>query len=295
MSAPTPAAGAAATPTTELDGAKWLDKALDTARVDKEDTAARRRGAEALDQFIAQAVKPGQVVSKDVETNIKFWIAEIDKKLTSQLNEVMHDAAFQKMEGTWRGLHYLIMNSETGENLKIRVMNVTKRELQKDVENAVEFEQSQTFKKVYEEEYGTLGGYPFGMLVGDYDFSKSSSDVGILTKMSNIAAAAHAPFIAAASPKMFNLERFTELPNPRDLAKIFSSVDYAPWKSFRESPDSRYVALAMPKVLSRLPSGENFKKIDEFNFQEQVDGTNHDKYLWMSAAWAYASRIPHAS
>src|SRR2546423_2452813 len=287
------AAGGPAT-TTGFDGGAWLEKALATARVDKEDAGARRRGSDALSQFLGQVVKPGQVVSKDVETNIKFWIAEIDKKLTSQLNEVMHDTAFQKMEGTWRGLHYLIMNSETGENLKIRVMNVTKRELEKDLENAVEFDQSQTFKKVYEEEYGTLGGHPFGMLVGDYEFGKSSSDVGILTKMSNIAAAAHAPFIAAAAPRMFNLDRFTELPNPRDLAKIFSSVDYAPWKSFRESPDSRYVALTMPRVLSRLPYGENFKKIDEFNFEESVDGTNHDKYLWMSAAWTYATRITDA-
>src|SRR5260370_12855158 len=185
-------------------------------------------------------------------------------------------------------------NWEAGERDKIGEKNGDKGGVERELENAVEFDQSQPVKNVYEEEYGTLGGYPFGMLVGDYDFSKSSSDVGILTKMSNIAAAAHAPFIAAASPKMFNLERFTELPNPRDLAKIFSSVDYAPWKSFRESPDSRYVALAMPKVLSRLPSGENFKKIDEFNFQEQVDGTNHDKYLWMSAAWAYATRITDA-
>ena len=294
MSSPTQAQNQATTTTKEFDGAQWLDKALDTARVDRDDAAARKRGSDALDQFIAQAVKPGHVVSKDVETNVKYWIAEIDKKLTGQLNEIMHDPAFQKMEGTWRGLHYMVMNSETGDNLKIRVMNVTKRELEKDLENAVEFDQSQTFKKVYEEEYGTLGGYPFGMLVGDYDFGKSSSDVGILTKMSNIAAAAHAPFIAAASPRMFNLDRFTELPNPRDLAKIFSSVDYAPWKSFRESPDSRYVALAMPKVLSRLPYGENFKKIDEFNFEENVDGTNHDKYLWMSAAWAYATRITDA-
>src|SRR6266481_4421222 len=170
MSSPTQAQNQAPATTTEFDGSQWLDKALDTARVDREDNAARKRGSEAFDQFIAQAVKPGQVVSKDVETNIKYWIAEIDKKLTAQLNEVMHDPAFQKMEGTWRGLHYLIMNSETGESLKIRVMNITKRELEKDLENAVEFDQSMTFKKVYEEEYGTLGGHPFGMIVGDFDF-----------------------------------------------------------------------------------------------------------------------------
>jgi len=293
MSTPTQGQAAAAGAAT-VDAASWLDKALDTARIDREDASATTRGKDALSQFLQQIVTPGQIVSKDVEANIKFWVAQVDKKLSAQLNEILHAPEFQKLEGTWRGLNYLVMNSETGESLKIRVMNVTKRELEKDLENAVEFDQSTTFKKIYEEEYGTLGGQPYGMLVGDYEFGKSASDIGILSKMSNIAAAAHAPFVAAASPKMFNLERFTELPNPRDLAKIFSSVDYAPWKSFRESPDSRYVALTMPRVLSRLPYGENFKKIDEFNFEESVDGTNHDKYLWMSAAWTYAARMTDA-
>jgi type VI secretion system protein ImpC len=245
-------------------------------------------------QFLDQAVKPGQVVSKDVETNIKYWIKEIDKKLSAQLNEVMHHESFQKLEATWRGLHYLVMQSETGDNLKIKVLNATKRELGKDLEKAIEFDQSALFKKIYEEEFGQLGGEPFGLLIGDYEFGRGAEDVAMLDKLAKVAAASHAPFIAGTAPSMFGFDRFTELTAPRDLAKIFQSVEYAAWKSFRESEDSRYVALALPHVLSRLPYGEKFKRVDEFDFEEMVDGTDHDKYLWMNAAWAYGTRITDA-
>src|SRR5262245_4222654 len=258
------------------------------------DKKEEERAKDYFRQFLDQAVKPGQVVSKDVETSIKFWIGELDKKLSAQLNEVMHHPDFQKLEATWRGLHYLVSQSETGENLKVRVLNVNKRDLFKDLEKAVEFDQSALFKKVYEEEYGQLGGSPYGMLVGDYEFSRSPEDVGLLKMISNVAAAAHAPFVSAADPKLFNMERFTELTAPRDLAKIFDGVEYAAWKSFRESEDSRYVALTLPHVLGRLPYGENFTKVDEFNFEEFVDGKHHDKYLWMNAAWAYAARVTDA-
>jgi type VI secretion system protein ImpC len=206
----------------------------------------------------------------------------------------MHHADFQKLEASWRGLHYLVHQSETGENLKIRVLNVSKRDLFKDLERAVEFDQSTLFKKVYEEEYGQLGGQPYGMLIGDYEFSRHPEDIGLLKMVSNVAAASHAPFISAANAKLFNMERFTELANPRDLAKIFDSVEYAAWKSFRESEDSRYVALTLPHVLGRLPYGADFKRIDEFNFEEFVDGKEHDKYLWMNAAWAYGARVTDA-
>jgi type VI secretion system protein ImpC len=245
-------------------------------------------------QFLDQVVKPGQVVSKDVETNIKYWIKEIDKKLSAQLNEVMHHESFQKLEATWRGLHYLVMQSETGDSLKIKVLNVTKRELGKDLEKAIEFDQSALFKKIYEEEYGQLGGEPFGLLIGDYEFGRGAEDVATLDKIAKVAAASHAPFVAGTAASMFNFDRFTELTAPRDLAKIFQSVEYAAWKSFRESEDSRYVALTLPHVLSRLPYGEKFKRVDEFDFEEMVDGTDHDKYLWMNAAWAYATRITDA-
>jgi type VI secretion system protein ImpC len=247
-----------------------------------------------FEEFLRQVVKPGQAVKKDAETSIKYWIGEIDKKLSAQLNEIMHHADFQKMEGTWRGLHYLVHQTETSPTLKIRVLNVSKRELFRDLERAVEFDQSALFKKVYEEEYGQLGGEPYGLLVGDYEFGRNPEDVSLLKMVSGVAATAHAPFVAGAGPQLFNFDRFTELTAPRDLAKIFESVEYASWKSFRESEDSRYVALTLPHVLGRLPYGEKFKKVDAFNFEEFVDGKDHDKYLWMNAAWAYGARITDA-
>jgi len=290
MAEQTQAAGGAAAQTTEAPS--LLDQVIQATRPQNDKEADRAKGY--FKQFLEGVVKPGQVVSKDVETNIKYWIGEIDKKLSAQLNEVMHNEAFQKLESTWRGLHYLIHQSETGENLKIRVMNVKKQELFKDLEKAVEFDQSSLFKKIYEEEYGQLGGQPYGMLIGDYEFGRGAEDVQLLKMVSNVAAAAHAPFISNVSPKMFGFDRFTELANPRDLAKIFDSVEYASWKSFRESEDSRFAALCMPRVLARLPYGDNFKRVAEFNFEETVDGTNHDKYAWMGAAWAYGARATDA-
>ncbi len=289
MGAEAKAAGAAAT-TQEVG---LLDQILDRTKPINE--KEREANKDVVGQFLKHVVKPGEVISKDVETNIKFWIAAIDKKLSSQLNEVMHAPEFQKLESTWRGLHYLVQQSETGENLKLRVLNVNKRELYKDLEKAVEFDQSALFKKVYEEEYGQLGGEPYGMLVGDYEFDRSAEDVSLLKMISNVAAASHAPFVSAASSKLFNMDRFTDLTAPRDLSKIFMGVEFAQWRSFRESEDSRYVALTLPHVLARLPYGENFKRVSEFNFEEFVDGKDHDKYLWMNAAWAYAARITDAS
>jgi type VI secretion system protein ImpC len=277
---------------TQEQGTSLLDQILDQTK--SIDSQERERNRTYIEQFVKNVVKPGQVISKDVETNIKFWIAELDKKLSAQLNEIMHSQEFQRLEATWRGLHYMVSNSETGTSLKIRVLNVKKQDLLKDLEKAVEFDQSTLFKKVYEEEYGQLGGEPYGMLIGDYEFSRHPDDINLLKLVSNVAAAAHAPFVAAADPKMFNLDSFNELANPRDLAKIFQGVEYASWRSFRESEDSRFVALTMPRVLSRLPFGENFKRIEEFNFEEAVDGKDPSKYLWMSAAWAYAVRITDA-
>ncbi|MCC6419896.1 MAG: type VI secretion system contractile sheath large subunit [Gemmataceae bacterium] len=285
-------AAAAATTTTEDAGSKWLEDAIKTTRPRTDQESQRTRNY--LEEYVRHLIQPGMVVSKDAEANIKYWIKEIDKKLTDQLNAVMHHEDFQKLEGTWRGLHYLVHQTETSDTLKIKVLNATKRELFKDLEKAVEFDQSALFKKIYEDEYGTLGGEPYGMLVGDFEFNRDPEDIAMLEKLSHVAAAAHAPFVAGASPQMFNFERYTELSGPRDLAKIFQGVEYAAWKSFRESEDSRYVALALPRVLSRLPYGEKFKRVEEFNFEEQVDGTDHDKYLWMNAAWAYATRITDA-
>jgi type VI secretion system protein ImpC len=285
-----PAGAATATETTE--GPSLLDQVIKATRPQSDKESERAR--DYFKQFLDQVVKPGQVVSKDAETNIKSWIAQVDKKLTAQLNEIMHDPGVQKLESTWRGLHYLVMQTETSTTLKIRVLNLKKQELFKDLEKAVEFDQSALFKKIYEEEYGQLGGQPYGMLVGDYEFGRNAEDINLLKMISGVAASSHTPFVSAASPKLFNFDSWTELANPRDLAKIFDSVEYAAWKSFRESEDSRYVALAMPRVLGRLPYGENFKRVTEFNFEEQVDGKEHNNYLWMNAAWAYAARITDA-
>ena len=290
MSAEEQAQGAAAESTTEE--ASILDQVIQATRPQNDQEADRAKNY--FKQFIETLVKPDQVVSKDVETSVKTWIGQIDQTLSAQLNEILHNPDFQKLEGTWRGLHYLINQSETGEDLKIRVMNVSKKELLKDLEKASEFDQSQLFKKVYEAEYGQLGGQPYGMLVGDYEFGRGAEDISLLKMVSNVAAAAHAPFVAAASPKMFGFDSYTELSNPRDLAKIFDSVEYAAWKSFRESEDSRYVALTMPRTLGRLPYGAEFKKVEEFNFEEHVDGKDHTKYLWTNASWAYAARITDA-
>jgi type VI secretion system protein ImpC len=284
----TQAAGGAAA--AEFDTSSWLDNALGSMKV-TDDATARKRGLESLEAYV-NTLLAGKTVSKDVETTIKLQIAAIDQKLTAQVNEILHHPAFQKVEGTWRGLAHLVYNTETSTSLQLKVMNITKDEIRNDLEKAEEFDQSQMFKKIYEEGYGVLGGNPFGLLVGDYDFDvRRSTDTKVLQGMAGVAAASFAPFVAAVSPKSFNMDRFSELSNPRDLAKIFTGPDYAAWEAFRESEDSRYVALTCPRVLGREVYGERFRPVAEFNFEEAVDGTNHDKYLWMNSAWTYATRI----
>lgn len=269
-----------------------MDQILDQTRAF--DDSEREQNQTYIEQFVKKALEAGSNVSTDVVNSINAWIAGIDRKLSEQLSEVMHSEEFQKLEGTWRGLSYLVHQSETGETLKIRVLNVKKNELQKDLEKAVEFDQSTLFRKCYEEEYGQLGGEPYGLLVGDFHFSRSADDVNLLRLISNCAAAAHAPFITGADPRLLNMERFTELSGPRDLAKIFQGAEYAAWRSFRDSEDARYVGMTLPNVLGRLPYGENFKKVEAFNFEEKVNGTDHQQYLWMNAAWAYAARVTDA-
>lgn len=285
-----------ATATTEESGS-LLDQIL--TKTKPKDDSQRERNKQFIEALIQTALqaKPGSVVAGDVERTIQAWKAQIDQKLSEQLNEILHHPDFQKLEGTWRGLKYLIDQSETSTSLKIKVMNVSKKTLLKDLERAVEFDQSQVFKKIYENEFGQLGGHPYGMLIGDYEFDgKSAEDMSMLQKLGGLAGAAHAPFISAASASMFNLDSYTDLNQPRDLAKIFDSVEYAVWKSFRESEDSRYVALTMPRVLGRLPygSGDAERPIEEFRYEENVDGTDHSKYLWMNSAWAYAARVTDA-
>jgi len=221
-------------------------------------------------------------------------ISAIDVELNDQLNEILHHPKFQELEGTWRALHYLVMNTETSTHLKLRLMNVTKKELLDDLEKAVEFDQSALFKKVYEEEYGTFGGHPYSCLVGGYEFTRHPQDMELLMKISNVAAAAHAPFIAAASPRLFDFDSFQSLCEPRDLAKIFEHTELIKWISFRNSEDSRYVALTLPHVLMRLPYGPDTLPVDGMNFVEKLEGTDNSKFCWGNPAFVLAQRITHA-
>ena len=269
-----------------------LDQVLSQTRSrnDEQRQESRRQIA-----TLVEEVMQGQVrLSKDLEATINARIADIDQLLTRQLNEILHHQEFQKLEASWRGLHYVVQQSETSTMLKIRVLNATKEDLRRDLERAVEFDQSALFKKMYEEEYGTFGGAPYAAIIGDYEFSRTSPDISLLEKISNVAAAAHAPFTAAAAPDLFNLESFTDLTAPRDLAKIFDSVDYAKWRSFRESEDSRYVGLCLPHILGRLPYGPETVPVEGFNYKEDVDGKDHGKYLWSNAAWSMGTRLTDA-
>jgi len=265
-----------------------LDQIVEQGRFGT-DNVARERGKNLVKEFVAQVLDGSMTVAKDAEMMINARIAQIDHLLSLQLNEILHSPAFQKLEGSWRGLKYLVDHSETGTNLKIRVLNVSKKELLRDIERAPEFDQSALFKKVYEEEYGVFGGAPFGALVGDYEFGKHPEDIALLDGISHVAAQAHAPFVSAAAPDLLNLESFTQLDAPRDLAKIFDSTEYAKWKSFRSGEDSRYVALCLPRTLGRLPYGRDTKPIEEFAYEEHVDGTDHSKYLWTNAAYSLAA------
>ncbi|HYG86107.1 MAG TPA: type VI secretion system contractile sheath large subunit [Azospirillum sp.] len=261
------------------------------AREESQRPYARDLLTEFVDQVLAET---GDASAVDVVEAINQRIAQIDELISLQLNEIMHHPDFQKLEATWRGLHYLVMNTETSTTLKLRVLNVSRKDLQKDLDSAVEFDQSALFKMVYEAEYGTLGGTPYSVLVGDYEFGRHPQDTALLEKISNVAAAAHAPFVAAASPSLFDMASFSELTGPRDLAKIFETAEMVKWRSFRASEDSRYVALAMPHVLMRLPYGPNTVPVEGVNFIEDTDGRDHSKYLWGNAAWALAVRITDA-
>lgn len=247
-----------------------------------------------IGELVTQIMEEGMAISADTAGMINERIAQIDELISKQLNEIMHAPAFQTLEGSWRGLNYLVMNTETGVMLKLRVFNITKKELLNDLEKAVEFDQSQLFKKVYEEEYGTFGGHPYTMLVGDYEFGRHPQDMALLEKISNVAAAAHAPFIAAASPKLFDMDAFTQLGVPRDLAKVFESLELIKWRSFRDSEDSRYVTLCLPHILMRLPYGAETIPVEGLNFEEDVDGRDHKKYLWGNPAYALAQRVTNA-
>ncbi|MBP2310097.1 MULTISPECIES: type VI secretion system contractile sheath large subunit [Azospirillum] len=274
--------------------ASLLDRMMVEGKMAREE-GQRPYARDLLSEFVDQVVaETGDAVAVDVVEAINHRIAQIDELISLQLNEVLHHEDFQKLEATWRGLNYLVMNSETGTQLKIRVLNSSRKDLQKDLDSAVEFDQSALFKMVYEAEYGTLGGTPYSVLIGDYEFGRHPQDMSLIEKISNVAAAAHAPFIAAASPKMFDMDSFSELSGPRDLSKIFETAEMVKWRSFRASEDSRYVALVMPHTLLRLPYGPKTVPVEGVNFVEDVDGRDHSKYLWGNASWALGVRITEA-
>lgn len=258
------------------------------------DEQQKPRAKDLVGEFVNQILDAGMTVSRDTMAMIQAQIARIDELLSKQLNEILHHPEYQKLEASWRGLHYLVSNTETSTRLKLRLLPASKAEIFKDLDQAIEFDQSQLFKKIYEEEYGTFGGFPFSLIVGDYEFGRHPQDMALLEKLSGVAAAAHAPFISAASPRLFDMDSFTELGNPRDLAKIMESTELVKWRSFQQTEDSRYVTLVLPHILLRLPYGPNTSPTEEFNFVEDTDGKNHSKYLWGNAAWAMTQRITNA-
>ncbi|OOG42699.1 type VI secretion system contractile sheath large subunit [Rhodanobacter sp. C05] len=254
---------------------------------------AKEEVESAIRTLAEQVLNKSDIVSDDVAQTINAYIAELDRKLSEQINLIMHHADFQKLESAWRGLHHLVNNTETDQQLKIRVMNISKKELAKTLKRykGTAWDQSPIFKKMYEEEYGQLGGEPYGCLVGDYYFDHSPPDVELLGGIAQVAAAAHAPFLAAANSTLMGMDSWNELANPRDLAKIFSTPDYASWRSLRESDDAKYIGLTMPRTLARLPYGAKTDPVEEFNFEEDTAGADSSKYTWQNAAYSMAVNI----
>lgn len=269
-----------------------LDQAISVTKQTEPD-----RAKELMRTLAEEAMKGTVTWDKNLSITVDKAVAAIDQAISRQLAAVMHHEKFQKLEGTWRGLHHLVMNSETGASLKIKMLNVKKRELFKDLDKAVEFDQSQVFKKLYETEFGSPGGEPYGALIGDYEFSNHPEDIDLLTNMSGVAAASFCPFITAPSPELFGFEDWTEMSKPRDLEKVFASVEYAKWRSFRESEDSRFVNMVMPRTLSRLPYGPETKPVEAFDYDEfgHVEGEpNHDEFNWMNAAYVMGTTLTSA-
>ncbi len=248
---------------------------------------------QAVRTLAEQALSQTKLIGNDVVKSIEAMIAELDKKLSEQVNLILHHADFQQLEGAWRGLHYLVNNTETDEQLKIRVLNISKSDLSKTLKRykGTNWDQSPIFKKIYEAEYGQFGGEPFGCLVGDYYFDHSPPDVELLGEMAKNSAAAHTPFIAGTSPSVMQMESWQELANPRDLTKIFTTPEYAAWRSLRESDDARYIGLAMPRFLARIPYGAKTSPVEEFDFEEDTGAADHNRYTWANAAYAMATNI----
>ncbi|MCE2689627.1 MAG: type VI secretion system contractile sheath large subunit [Rubrivivax sp.] len=247
----------------------------------------------AVQTLAQQALANTALVKDDVVQSIEAMISALDAKIGKQLDKILHHPDFQQLEGAWRGLHYLVNNTETDETLKIRVLNVSKKDLGKTFSKfkGTAWDQSPLFKQLYEQEFGQLGGHPYGLLVGDYQFDQSPPDVEIMRGMAQVAAAAHAPFLASPKPSLFQMESWQELANPRDLTKIFQTPEYAAWRSFRQSDDSKYIGLAMPRFLARLPYGANTMPAEGMTYEEESLGGKHEQYVWANAAYAMAANI----
>ena len=270
-----------------------VDQCLVNAKMALDDSQ-KEHAVALLKEFVEQVEKGGAEGASNAAVFIHKRIQDIDDTVSGQVNEILHHPDFQKLEASWRGLHFLVSNTECGPRLKLRLLNASKKELLDDLEKALEFDQSSLFKKIDEEEYGTFGGHPYSCLMGDYEFSRSPQDQELLRKLAGVAAAAHAPLIAAASPQLFHMESFEGLPVPRDLTKLFESSDMASWRSFRQSDDARYVTLVLPHVLMRLPYGPDTVPVEGLGFVEKVDGVDNSKFCWGNAAYALAQRITHA-
>ncbi len=271
-----------------------LDQIIEQSKIARSD-AEHLRAKDIISELVREVMQGTVVASENLSVALDARVAEIDHLISEQLNEIIHHECFQKLESSWTGLRYLCKQTSTNSGMKIKIFNTQRKELVKDFRSAIDFDQSALFRKVYEEEFGTFGGAPFGALIGDFEISRQPEDMYFIEQMSHVAAAAHAPFIAAASPELFGLESYQDLNKPHDLSKIFDTVDYAKWHSFRESEDSRYVGLVLPRFLGRLPfNPKNGTAIDSFNFVENVDGTDHSKYLWVNAAYALGARLTAA-
>lgn len=244
---------------------------------------------------LVEGVINGKIPVSDVTRRmLADQIAEVDRLLSDQLNAIMHDPEFQKLEASWRGLHYLVFETEKDEVLRIRVLNISRRELLRDMSRAPEFDQGGLFRKIYVAEFDQPGGQPYGVLIGDYEFGEHPQDIELLKWIAQIAAAAHAPFIAGAAPRFFGWESYDELRRPRDLFSIFCGRKYDEWNAFRKSEESRYVALCLPHVLMRAAYADATRPVGEFRFEEDVDGPDRGKCLWGNAAYVLGARITDA-
>jgi type VI secretion system protein ImpC len=263
----------------------------------KPNTEVREQRIEQAVQTLAQqALADAQIIGDDVFTTVDAMKAAIDRKLTEQINLVLHHPDFQKLESAWRGLWYLVGNTSTGKDLKIRVLNISKDETRRMLRQFRDaaWDQSPLFKKVYEAEFGQLGGQPFGAFVCDYSFNHTAPDIEIMKGLSKIGAAAHCPFLAAADSQLLGMESWQELSNPRDLAKQFDATEYMAWRAFRDTNDSRYMALTLPRFLGRNLYGANSEPVEEFGFEEDNGGGAHNNYLWLNASYALGVRITEA-